>query len=82
MSEQKHSYSDDELREVLENVQTIAVVGMSTDPAKAAHRIPKMLIEAGYTVIPVNPSAEEILGQKSYARLNDIPFPVDLVDVF
>jgi len=73
---------DNELRELLEGVTTIAVVGASTNPAKASNAVPKFLIEAGYTVIPVHPAAEEILGQTAYPTLADIPLPVDIVDVF
>ena len=74
--------TDDELRELLEGVTTIAVVGASTNPAKASNAVPKFLIEAGYTVIPVHPAADEILGQTAYPTLADIPVPVDIVDAF
>ena len=73
---------DNELRELLEGVTTIAVVGASTNPAKASNAVPKFLIEAGYTVIPVHPAAEEVLGQTAYPTLTDIPVRVDIVDVF
>ena len=74
--------TDDELRELLQGVTTIAVVGASTNPAKASNAVPKFLIEAGYTVIPVHPAAEKILGQTAYPTLADIPVPVDIVDAF
>ncbi|WP_206448452.1 CoA-binding protein [Agrococcus sp. KRD186] len=74
--------NETELRALLERSPTIAVVGASTHPAKAAHRIPAILIEAGFTVIPVHPTATEILGQRAYPTLAEIPVPVDLVDVF
>ncbi len=67
---------------MLESSKTIAVVGASTHERKAANRIPQWLIKAGFTVIPVNPTATEILGQKAYPTLADIPVPVDIVDVF
>lgn len=67
---------------ILEDARTIAVVGASSDPEKAAHRIPKMLLELGYQVIPVHPRAEEILGQKVYPTLAEVPVPIDIVDVF
>lgn len=73
---------DDRLREILESATTIAVVGASTDPAKPAHIIPSRLIEAGFTVIPVNPTTDTLFGQRSYPSLADIPVPVDIVDVF
>lgn len=69
-------------REVLERSDVVAVVGFSTNPRKAAHRIPAQLMDAGFRVIPVHPTADEILGQRVYRSLRDIPEPVDLVDVF
>jgi predicted CoA-binding protein len=75
------SHTDDEIREIY-NFKNIAVVGMSRDPAKAAHFVPKYMIEMGYNVIPVNPSAVEILGRRTYPRVSDIKTKVDIVDVF
>ena len=69
-------------REILEQASTIAVVGMSNNENKAAFAIPAGLQSAGFTVIPVNPNAEEILGQKSYPSLADVPATVDIVNVF
>lgn len=74
--------TDPNLGEILKGSTTIAVVGASSHEKKAANRIPRWLLNAGFTVIPVNPSAEEILGQKVYKTLADIPVPVDIVDVF
>ncbi|MDQ1395231.1 MAG: uncharacterized protein QOG64_490 [Acidimicrobiaceae bacterium] len=71
-----------DVKELLERVRTIAVVGFSTDPDKTAHRIPRQLMDAGYHVIPVHRTAAEIAGLKAYRTLADIPEPVDLVDVF
>ena len=71
-----------DIKELLERTNTIAVVGFSTNPAKAAHRIPAIAKDAGYRVIPVHPTADEILGEKAYRRLADIPEPIDMVDVF
>jgi predicted CoA-binding protein len=67
---------------VLAAANTIAVVGLSRDPAKAAHAVPASLQAAGFRIIPVHPSATELLGEKVYRTLADIPEPVDLVDVF
>lgn len=67
---------------ILKDSKTIAVVGMSTNPSKAAYRIPKYLKEVGYRIIPVNPTADEILGEKAYKSLEEIPEKVDIVDVF
>lgn len=71
-----------EARAILEKYSVVAVVGISTDPTKAAHRIPKTLKTAGFKVIPVNPTATEVLGEKAYPTLADIPEQVDIVDVF
>lgn len=67
---------------LLRSVRAIAVVGCSTHPHKAAHAIPAILQAAGYRVIPVNPNATTVLGERAYARLTDVPEPIDLVDVF
>ena len=73
---------DDELRRLLQSAHTIAVVGASGNPDKPAHAIMKKLQAAGYHVIPVNPNEREVLGEKAYATLADIPERVDIVDVF
>ena len=73
--------NDDELREIL-TLDTIAVVGCSSTPGKAAHDIPKYLIDHGYNVIPVNPFADEIFGREAYDSLADVEEEVDIVDVF
>lgn len=64
------------------NCDTIAVVGCSSTPGKAAHDVPKYLLDHGYDVIPVNPFAEEVLDRTAYDTLADVPDGVDLVDVF
>lgn len=74
--------TDPDLGEILKKSTTIAVVGASSNEKKAANRIPRWLLNAGFTVIPVNPKSEEILGQKAYKSLAEIPVPVDIVDVF
>lgn len=73
--------TDAELRTVLEH-ETIAVVGCSTTPGKAAHDIPKYLLDHGYDIVPVNPSADEIFGREAHDSLTDVPDGVDVVDVF
>lgn len=70
------------LRALLERVQTIAVVGLSPKPERPSHRVARALQRLGYRIVPVRPAVAEVLGEKAYARLADIPFPVDLVDVF
>lgn len=74
-------HTDEEIRKIYD-FKNIAVVGMSRDPAKAAHFVPKYMIEMGYNIIPVNPSAAEILGRRTYSRVSDIKSEVDIVDVF
>ncbi len=78
---QHDSFTDDDIRKIY-SLKNIAVVGMSKNPDKAAHYVPKYLIDNGYNVIPVNPTATEILGRKCYSTLLDISGPVDVVDVF
>ena len=70
------------LRQILARSKRIAVVGMSKDPLKDAQTVPKYLLERGYEVIPVNPTATEILGRKAYPNLSSIPGDFDVVDVF
>src|SRR6185436_11877271 len=70
------------LRSILETSQTIAMVGASSNPSKPSHEIMKGLLAAGFTVIPVNPTETEVLGQRAYASLEEIPEPVDIVNVF
>lgn len=72
---------DDTLRTILDH-DTIAVIGCSSTPGKDAHEIPKYLQEHGYTVIPVNPYADEILDRETYDSLSDIDREIDVVDVF
>jgi len=74
--------SDQELKELLTNATTIAIVGASSNPDKTSYGIMQKLLNAGYTVIPINPKESEILGQRSYPSLIDVPEPVDIVDVF
>ncbi|MBI5197049.1 MAG: CoA-binding protein [Nitrospirae bacterium] len=74
---------DDEALGLMKRYRTIAVVGLSANPEKPSHFVPQYLKDQGYKVIPVNPTAKgEILGEKVYAGLRDIPQPVDIVDIF
>ncbi|MBN2242477.1 MAG: CoA-binding protein [Acidobacteria bacterium] len=73
---------DDEIRAVLENSKTIAVVGLSDNPQRESHKVAEYMKGQGYTIIPVNPAKTEILGEKSYPDLASIPVPVDIVDIF
>ncbi len=71
-----------EVLEIIKNAKTIAVVGCSTNPEKAAHEVPKYLQSQGYKIIPVNPRADKILGEPAKKSLKEINEPVDIVDVF
>jgi len=73
--------SDEELREILSE-ERVAVVGCSTTPGKAAHDVPKYLLDHGYEVVPVNPYADEIFGREAYDSLTDVPGEIGIVDVF
>tara|TARA_Y100000590_G_scaffold228066_1_gene257394 strand:- start:134 stop:547 length:414 start_codon:yes stop_codon:yes gene_type:complete len=74
-------HSDEEILEILK-LKKVAVVGMSKNPDKAAHFVPKYLHENGYEIIPVNPNASEILHKQCYDEITDVPDQVDIVDVF
>ena len=74
--------SDDRLREILDRTRTIAVVGLSSNPARASYGVARFLQVRGYRIVPVNPNETEVLGEKAYPTLLDVPDPVDLVDVF
>jgi uncharacterized protein len=81
--EQQRLYQDPlVVQRVLRESRTIAIVGLSTDPQRASWFVGSYLKSAGYTIIPVNPKAKEILGEKCYPDLASVPVPVDLVDVF
>lgn len=71
-----------DVRNILERSRTVAVVGISRDLQKAAGRIPAELKERGFRIIPVNPKSDEIIGEKAYPSLADIPEAVDVVNVF
>ncbi|GAB2479815.1 CoA-binding protein [Promicromonospora xylanilytica] len=73
---------DTDLKSLLDTARTVAVVGLSTNPEKPSVAVAKVLLDAGYDVIPVHPTATQILGRKAYPALADIPVPVDIVDVF
>jgi predicted CoA-binding protein len=78
------SYPDDYLRDILESVRTIAVVGASPRRERPSHRVMAYLQRRGYRTIPVNPNAAEgtINGEKVYGALAEVPKPIDMVDVF
>jgi uncharacterized protein len=73
---------DDQLRRILANSKTIAVVGLSRRPDRPSYTNSAYLQRQGYRIIPVNPNLSEALGQKAYASLREVPVPVDIVDIF
>lgn len=73
---------DDTLRALLQSCRVVAVVGLSDDPQRPSHGVAKYLQAQGWRIVPVNPRASLILGEPCFAALEDIPFPVDLVNVF
>jgi predicted CoA-binding protein len=78
------AYPDSYIRGILNTVKTIAMVGISTKESRPSYFAFKYLLERGYRVIPVNPgqAGNEILGQKVYAKLSEIPEPIDMIDIF
>ncbi len=72
----------EEICRTLRAIRTIAVVGLSPQEARPSYRVAQGLQAHGYRIVPVRPLVGEVLGEKAYARLEDIPFPVDIVDVF
>ena len=78
---ERDSYTDKEIKDIL-SLEKIAVIGMSRHSNKAAHFVPKYLLEQGYDVTPINPVADEILGKKSYPNISSVADPIDIVDIF
>ena len=74
--------SHDEIRALLKSVRTIAVVGLSDNPARPSYGVASAMKGLGYRIIPVRPAQTEVLGEKAYAQLTDLPEVPDLVDVF
>ena len=74
--------TSDEIREIFSMTKTIAILGLSPDPSKASNRVATYLKAQGFKIVPVYPKEDEILGEKVYRSLAEIPFAVDMVDVF
>lgn len=72
----------DEIKDIFENTKTIAIIGCSPNPEKASNLVANYLKNAGFRIVPVYPKEDEILGEKVYRSLKDIPFKVDMVDIF
>ena len=78
---ERDSHTDEQIRKFY-SLKNIAVVGMSKNPEKAAYYVPKYLADRGYNVIPVNPTADEIMGKKCYHEIDEVQDSIDIVDVF
>ena len=74
--------SAEDIKALLQRVKTIAVVGLSPKPDRPSFGVSQAMQRFGYRIVPVRPALDEALGEKAYAKLADIPFPVDLVNVF
>lgn len=77
-----HHPGDEGLRRILGQNKTVAVVGLSNKPDRPAHGVASYLKEQGYRIIPVHPREEQVLGEKAYPSLQEVPEPIDVVDVF
>ncbi len=71
-----------EITEILQNYRVVAVVGLSSDPGRPSYQVAQYLQKHGYRIVPVNPGCQAVLGEKCYPALKDIPFPVEVVDIF
>jgi len=74
--------SDQQIKDLLSRAHTIAVVGLSSSRVRASYGVSQYMQSAGYRIIPVNPNEQQVLGEKAYARLEDIPEKIDVVEVF
>ncbi|GEN87457.1 CoA-binding protein [Oceanobacillus sp. FSL W8-0428] len=74
--------SNERLKEILTEAKTIAVVGLSANPERTSHQIAKRMQEEGYKIIPVNPTLDEVLGEKAYRSLAEVDEPIDIINVF
>lgn len=70
------------IKEILESYKTIAVVGLSSQTWRPSYSVSRYMQSAGYRIIPVNPNESEVLGEKAYASLDDVPDPIEIVDIF
>ncbi|BCV24620.1 CoA-binding protein [Gelria sp. Kuro-4] len=77
-----YPYSDEQLRSLIARARTIAVVGLSAAEHKASYQVAAYLKAHGFWIIPVNPTLDSVLAEKAYPSLDDVPEPVDIVDVF
>ena len=75
-------FGPDPIAEILNRYHTIGVVGLSSNPARPSYGVTQYMQSAGYRIIPVNPNEREVLGEKSYARLEEAPDKIEIVDIF
>ncbi|SRR5690625_3452457 len=73
---------NEEIKSILESAKTIAVVGLSNNPERTSYQIAKAMQDSGYRIIPVNPTIDEVLGEKAYDSLAEIPEKIDIINVF
>jgi len=76
------AHPPDPAEKILRSARTIAVIGLSANPRRPSHGVARYLQHAGYRIIPVNPNVAEVLGERAYATLSELPGPVDVVEVF
>ncbi len=69
-------------KEILQQFKKIAVVGLSSDPSRASFGVSRYMQKSGYQITPVNPNEVEVLGEKAYASLDEVPGPIEIVDIF
>ncbi len=74
--------SPEEIADIIKSYRVVAVVGLSNDPGRPSYQVARYLQQHGFRIIPVNPACTEILGEKCYPSLKEIPFPVEVVDIF
>ena len=74
--------TSEEIKDILTESKTIAIVGLSQNPDRDSHKVARYLLRNGYKIVPVNPAYDEVLGEKSYPSVKDVPFAIDIVDIF
>lgn len=81
-SQQYANPSDEKIKQILQRYKKVAVVGLSPEPSRPSHNVARYLQGRGFKIIPVNPNAKEILGEKAYPDLSSLPEKVEIVDIF
>lgn len=74
--------NDEEIKEIFNNTKVIAIAGLSPNEEKASNRVARYLQNAGFKIVPIYPKEDEILGEKVYRSISEIPFDIDIVDIF